>query len=78
MLKKPLRLVLRQNHRYIFYPDGQSILSSSRIEHFAVLFWTLDIVLANILNQLTKPAGLASLISSTGTVLYKCTAVEGK
>ena len=41
-----------------------------RIEPFAVMFWALGIVLAHILKQLTQPAGLASLDSGTGTVLY--------
>ena len=34
------------------------------------MFWALGIVLAHILKQLTQPAGLASLNSGTGTVLY--------
>ena len=51
-------------------PDGQSILSSLRIEPFAVLFWALGIVLAHILKKLTHPAGLASLNNGNGTVLY--------
>ena len=42
----------------------------NRIETFPALFWALDIVLAHILKQLTQPAGLASLNSGTGTVLY--------
>ena len=41
-----------------------------RIKPFALLFWALGIVLAHILKQLTQPAGLASLNSCTGTVLY--------
>ena len=41
-----------------------------RIEPFSVMFWALGIVLAHILKQLTQPAGLASLNSGTGTVLY--------
>ena len=40
------------------------------IESFSVMFWALGIVLAHILKQLTQPAGLASLNSGTGRVLY--------
>ena len=32
---------------------------------FAALFWALDIVLAHILQQVTQPAGLASLNHGT-------------
>ena len=39
------------------------------VEPFAVLFWALGIVLANILQQVTQPAGLAYLNRGTGTVL---------
>ena len=52
------------------YPDWQCILFSLRIEPFAALFWALSIALALILKQLTQPAGLASLNSGAGTVLY--------
>ena len=41
-----------------------------RIKPFSALFWTLGIALAHILKQLTQPAGLVSLNSGTGTVLY--------
>ena len=34
------------------------------------LFWVIGIVLAHILQQVTQPAGLASLNRGTGTVLY--------
>ena len=37
---------------------------------FAVLFWALGIVLGHILQQVTQPAGFASLYRGTGTVLY--------
>ena len=40
------------------------------IEPFAAIFWALSIVLVHILKQLTQTAGLASLDSGTGTVLY--------
>ena len=52
------------------YTDGQSVLSSMRVEPFAVLFWALVIVLVHILQQVTQPTGLASLIRGTGTLLY--------
>ena len=52
------------------YPDRQSILPSLRIEPFAALLWALVIALAHILKQVTQPAGLESLNSGTGTVLY--------
>ena len=32
-----------------------------KVEPFAALFWALGIALAHILQQLTQPAGLASL-----------------
>ena len=38
-----------------------------RVEPFAVLSWALVIVL---LQQVTQPTGLASLIRGTGTLLY--------
>ena len=41
-----------------------------RLEPFAVLFLSLDIVLTHILEQLTQPASLASLNCGTGTILY--------
>ena len=52
------------------YPDGQSVSSSLRVAPFAVLFWALSIVLAHILQQVTQPAGLASLKRGTDTALY--------
>ena len=36
------------------------------IEPVAALFWSLGIVIAHILKQLTQPAGVASLSSGTG------------
>ena len=42
----------------------------NRIEPFSALFWALSIVLEHILQLVTQPAGLASLNSGTGTVLY--------
>ena len=54
------------DHRYMIYPDGQTILYSLRIEPFAVLFWALGIVPTYILKQLTHPAGLASNNRGTG------------
>ena len=40
------------------------------IEPFPTLFWALGIDLTHVLQEVTQPAGLASLNSGTGTALY--------
>ena len=42
----------------------------NRIEPFAALYWAVGIVLTHLMQQMTQPAGLASLNCGTGTVLY--------